>query len=801
MFDEDGEYYRQLAVIEREGNDLAQNRRATRAALHAARAEQRELQLRARRQLDEATVPLDRSTISSNSDDSADRNSDGTWRRARPEREDGSFAEADEVELAEADETGDVDTLGTDDFQSMDETEVAGAAAEADPALVQEAIDAQAIQDEQNTQDSPDTQEPEERDDRRQVVLQNVEEIINQRNAAKVRGRAMNPQEQPGLGQQNNQPRWGLSANPYPQPEWPEPGEDIDPNTAQGRYLRHRLEEMERRMQQDHAAREGRTRDETVRWRDRAGQAERDAQQLRMQLEQAQQQQQVLQRQLAMRNTPPNQANPLPAPSPIRAPQRGPAPDRTPQQLADARPRIPTPRNLRPSPPPYQQAIAGVQWRNWGPPWNAQPRQPVPQRQPQWGQPPPPAMQSPQQPVAQQQQPYLNLQMLEQHGQPPPAGNQRRNVTPLQTPGNRAGQRQDGRKYVDLRSLKLDIFKGKDVESFRDLFERVSEQCGWSEAQRRLHLLIRLDSWIRNMFLDAGPDVTSDEMLHTLTLRFGVNLSQPDVYNRLRKIERKPNEDLYSLADRVQALVRRADIPHQKRRKLARDTFFAALADDTDLQHWVGTRDTGLEPDIYHTLSLATYWERMHGVQKRRRPERAHQVSDRTESTSAPATTEDEDELVNRLNSMRVNDMQSDDAKKLARGYKDLTSLLKKQAELVLDERDNSYDRFRSSRDSRDSRSTSSRSNSNRSWKPRRDSGSRRSDRRSQSRRRDSTRGGKPDWKNKTRDKKVEKKWDRKDKKKRTEVKQVEDEDRSPSPVRPSDESDPESSPDSSSEE
>ena len=75
------------------------------------------------------------------------------------------------------------------------------------------------------------------------------------------------------------------------------------------------------------------------------------------------------------------------------------------------------------------------------------------------------------------------------------------------------------------------------MESFCDLFERVAEQCGWGEQQKRLHLLSRLDSWIRNMFLDAGEDVTAEDMMHNLKLRFGVNLSLPDVYNRLRMID------------------------------------------------------------------------------------------------------------------------------------------------------------------------------------------------------------------------------------------------------------------------
>ena len=799
MFDEDGEYYRELAVIEREGNVLEGHRRATRATVNAARAERREVELRTRRQLDDITGLLDRSLTSSSLDSSVDeRNPDGTWRRARPEREDGRLAAVQEPEAlgaeAEDADAGDADTVGTDDFQSMDDTEVGEAAAEVDPELVQEALDAQAVQDEQNAQDvqdSPDTQEPDDGEPPRQPVLQNVENLINQRNAVLPRGGAMNPQGQPGPAQQN-QPRWGLNANPYPQPDWPEPGEDINPNTAQGRYLRHRLEEMENRVAQDFRAREGRNREETVRWRDRAGQAERDVQQLRAQLEQ-------LQQQLPVRNTPPNQGNRLPTPPPVAAPQGVPTPNNTPQRPLNLAQRNLTPRQPVPrlSPPPYQQAVAGMQWQNWAPPLNQPPpRLPAPQLQQQWGQPPPLLMQ-PQPPVVQpQQRPFLNLQMLAPQRQPTPARG--RDGTPRGTPGNRMGQRQDGREYLDLRSLKLDTFKGKDVESFCDLFERVAEQCGWGEQQKRLHLLSRLDSWIRNMFLDAGEDVTAEDMMHNLKLRFGVNLSLPDVYNRLRKLERKPNEDL---ADRVQTLVRRADIPLDKRKQLARDTFFAALVDESDLQHWVGARDVGREPDIYHTLSLATYWERMHDVTKRRRSDRAHQVSDQTDSTPAPQTPEDEDELVNRLNSMRVRDMQSDDARKLARGYNDLAGLLKKQAELVLDDRDTRSDRYRNSRDSRDSRSGSSRSSSNRSWKPRRESGDTRSDRRSRSRRRDGAKGGKPDWKSKTRDKKFEKKWDRKDKKKRTEVKQVEDEDRSPSPARPSDDSDPESSPDCSSDE
>ena len=435
--------------------------------------------------------------------------------------------------------------------------------------------------------------------------------------------------------------------------------------------------------------------------------------------------------------------------------------------------------NANPYPQP-QWADDDLLRRNW-----VQPRQPLPQL---GGQPP--------SRIGQFQQPVANPQLLfgipqfGPLGQPTHVRNQDQDDILRGAPGNGPDQLQDERNYNDLRSLKLEKFTGKHVESFCDLFERISQEYGWTEEQRRLHLLSRLDSSIRNMFLDAGRDISADDMMHTLTLRFGVNLSQPDVYNRLRKINRKPNEDLYSLCDRVQNLVRRADIPYIKRRQLARDTFFAALADDSNLQHWVGTRDTGVNPDIYHTLSLATYWERMHGTRLGPSP----QISERFEPSPANTTTEGGDVSVNRLSSMRVADRESEDVKRLAHGYSDLMSLIRKQTELTLEEQDRRSDRCRS-RDERDSRSDSSWSSPDRSWSTRRDSSVRRPDRRSRSRHHDD--GQRSVWKNKSHDKKGHQKENRK----RRERKQAEyDESRFP-PELPSYKSDPDVTSGSSSDE
>jgi hypothetical protein len=157
------------------------------------------------------------------------------------------------------------------------------------------------------------------------------------------------------------------------------------------------------------------------------------------------------------------------------------------------------------------------------------------------------------------------------------------------------------------------------------------------------------------------------------------------------------------------SLVRRADISERKRRQLARDTFFAALEDDMELQHWVAQRDDADEPNVHHTLSLATYYERMHGRRnlKRDRGGRANYISDSDTLLSTPRTdvTEDED-VVNKIGSLRINDMHSEDGRKLARAHNELAYVLKRQAKVALDDRDNSD--YRRS----DSRSHSSRSGS-----------------------------------------------------------------------------------------
>ena len=126
-----------------------------------------------------------------------------------------------------------------------------------------------------------------------------------------------------------------------------------------------------------------------------------------------------------------------------------------------------------------------------------------------------------------------------------------------------------------------------------------------------------------------------------LRTRYAQNLSVPQVYNELRRMIRKPGEDLYSLSERIQDVSRHAEMPEMKQRQLARDTFFTALQPNSELQHWVNKYDDVTVPNMLRTLELALQWERAHGTISETQPKANHERKKRIAMlTSTPITTD-----------------------------------------------------------------------------------------------------------------------------------------------------------------
>ena len=503
-------------------------------------------------------------------------------------------------------------------------------------------------------------------------------------------------------------------------------------NDDHGRYLNDRLARVEQaevnreRAQQDELRdMERRHRDERDRWRRRQEESDRQIQQLQQQFAamQAVQQQQQVQPQMQ-----------APVPMQMQAPV---------QQLV--------------TPPQVQPVVAPVL---------AQPQLQQQQQVDMWG------AQAFGQPMFNPQQPPPGWQV---HQLPPPV---QRMATPAggRTPGrmNQTDEeiwdrqsRQGQPRYMDRRDLKLRIFKGKDVESWKSLYEDFAEQFDWTPAEKKLQLKAHVEDWIRSMFTGMPADTTAEEMMTRLVSRFGVNMTATEVENKLLTIERKSGEDLYTLADRVRNLANRAHMTQVKRRMVMRQAFFTALRGNSELQHWVNRYDNPDDPDMNLTLDLAIEWEHQHGTSFK--SAKVHHTRDSeinspdVTSTAVSDGESSEVESVNKIDYIPLKSMTSEEAKILAKHNNEVVSLMKKQAYTVLDDRDSRGGRSQNSR----SGYTSNSSRSSGYTRPRR-SRSRGRSGRDDRRRRSRDRGGR-DYKKEGRgrdyDKKKKDDWRGKDKK------------------------------------
>ena len=240
---------------------------------------------------------------------------------------------------------------------------------------------------------------------------------------------------------------------------------------------------------------------------------------------------------------------------------------------------------------------------------------------------------------------------------------------------------------VDRRGLKLPKFKGKEVEAFRALYDDFKHTLRWTEPERKLHLQTACEDWIRPMFLDLEAGTTADDMMQMLISRFGKNWSVPDVTNALRKIERKPGEELHALADRVRSTAMKTQMPDVERRRVMRKTFFDALYTNSEMQHWVARYDDTVRPSMALTLDLALEWERAHG--KASKTEKVRRITTQGAESREETETSDAEtgtEQVNKIDYVKVKDLHSEDAKILAKQNNEIVSLLRKNAYSALGE-------------------------------------------------------------------------------------------------------------------
>ena len=347
------------------------------------------------------------------------------------------------------------------------------------------------------------------------------------------------------------------------------------------------------------------------------------------------------------------------------------------QQQVPQPQQLPPPQPPPPIPPPQQQVQPP-------PPQQLQPPPPQQPQQPQMMPPPfnpffpppplfniyPPAVQQPR-----NQGPPVGAPADWHLPQPPQVPRQRNLTTPVGartprgfTPRRRAhgdDDDQDEQQFdrIDRRGLKLKTFKGKDIEAWKSLFEDFATQFRWTPLEKKLHLKANVDDSIRHMFTGMDPETTAEEMMARLVSRYGVNMTSTEVENKLLNIERKPGEDLYSLADRVRSLAHRAQFIDVKRNILMRQTFFTALRGNSELQHFVNRYDDPARPDINNTLDIAIEWERRHGTATK--TEKVRQVnasSDGWTDLTQPESEDDTDEsdIINKISYVPIKEMKTE---------------------------------------------------------------------------------------------------------------------------------------------
>ena len=275
------------------------------------------------------------------------------------------------------------------------------------------------------------------------------------------------------------------------------------------------------------------------------------------------------------------------------------------------------------------------------------------------------------------------LAALKNQQQPPRNYNQHNNAHPSN--GDGYGYNQAAPPYrppfEQRKNIKLPKFTGKNFHAFKSAFIRCAKLLKYDEEEAQTQLICCCNDSAQNYLSKLPVNTPVVQMLSALEFRYGANQSIPDVQNQLMEIKRKPNEDLYSLYDRIMSTVRKADLPEWKRGQLAREHFFLALRSNRKQQHFVARNDHVQPPNIDVTLALALQWEMDNGRETASSGASVRQVEETTETECSEDT--DLSEQINKLTFHKTKHIKDPDLRKFGQQQNEILELIKKQQQLL----------------------------------------------------------------------------------------------------------------------
>ena len=234
-------------------------------------------------------------------------------------------------------------------------------------------------------------------------------------------------------------------------------------------------------------------------------------------------------------------------------------------------------------------------------------------------------------------------------------------------------------------------FNGEDFLAFKSMYENLIAANEWTKATATGHLIYCFSQGPAQVILASRPghQWTYEELMTEGLQMFGQTISEAQMRMQLRKVQRKPDESLPKLVQRIMAVSKRAVTISENARSAAEcETFIEAIADNRPLYFHVN-KYKGPFMRISEILTLAMNYSNEEGasdewvnelVQKALK-QQGIEVKPTTDSSSTvPTSGKPEDGKTASVNAISFNEKNK--AKDWQEGYQQITKRLNEDLNL-----------------------------------------------------------------------------------------------------------------------
>ena len=163
--------------------------------------------------------------------------------------------------------------------------------------------------------------------------------------------------------------------------------------------------------------------------------------------------------------------------------------------------------------------------------------------------------------------------------------------------------------------VRVPTFNGTDFHVYKELFTTSAEYAGWSEREKKIHIISGLRKPATDILSRPGRQQwSSNKFLDELEKAYGQNRPFTEVQTELLSMRRKLKQDLYTFASELRAVAMQARMEDEQREWLLRTAFMLGIENYPNTRAYV-ERESKDKVSLQEAVDLAIKYERDYPIE------------------------------------------------------------------------------------------------------------------------------------------------------------------------------------------